>query len=111
MERTAEQIVKFDSRLSIGRHLVTLTNGKVDRLALVEIGKRGAVYVLAKPDETDMYVAFHTMKGNKLEHCKRYPGVFVWGGREGGQDYTLIHEMFSGEPVATVRLSHTTNKG
>jgi len=82
--RTWEEVIKFDSGLTVGVHCVTLeTNGGHKRNALVEITNRGAVYLLAEPTEGCMYSSWSRVRGNKQEDAgKGRNGAIVWGARD-----------------------------
>ncbi len=82
--RTWEEVIKFDSGLTIGTHCVTLeTNGGHRRNALVEITSRGAVYLLAQPTEGCMYSSWSRVLGDKQTDAgKGRNGVIVWGVRD-----------------------------
>lgn len=80
--RTWEETLKFDSGLTIGVHCVTLKTKQGERVCLVEITSRGKVYVLAKPNEGDMYSSWSKIEGNsQLDAGKGRNGIIVWGAR------------------------------
>ena len=64
MARTFEEKLMFDSGLPVGVSLGKLVKGQAERLALVEITKRGKVYLVAKPRDGDMYSCWDAVKGN-----------------------------------------------
>ena len=75
--RTWEQIIKFDSGLSIGVHCVTLKLSGHERVALVEITNKGKVWLLAKPNEGDMYSSWSLLDGDM--QTKGKGAIIVWG--------------------------------
>lgn len=80
--RTWEEIIKFDSGLTIGVHCVTLQLNYTTRVALVEITNRGNVYLLAKPNDGDMYSSWSLLEGDKQGPAgKGRNGIIVWGAR------------------------------
>ncbi|TDX21599.1 hypothetical protein DFO67_1359 [Modicisalibacter xianhensis] len=93
--RSLEERIKFDHGLTIGRHLVLFTLGEHSRVALVEIGPRGAVSYLAKPGAGDMYSSWSRIKGDDSSGIQG--AVIVWGARD-----PELMRMFDGEPVATI---------
>lgn len=96
MTRTIEEIIKFDSGLSIGVHPVTIARRDGSEYsALVEVKARGAVYLMRKPDEGDMYTSWHRITGND---ATPKGGVIVWGAR----DPELLKRFDN--PVATIRF-------
>ena len=74
-ERTLEQRLKFDSGLTIGNHVVTFTMGERSIAALVRIGARGAVYLLQKPGQGDMYASWARVTG---DNTKPMGDVYLW---------------------------------
>lgn len=95
--RTLEQRLKFDSGLTVGRHLVRLTHAGRAIKVLVEIGKRGAVSLLVEPQPEDMYSCWRRVRG---DITTAEGGVIVWGARD-----PAVRAMFDGEPVATLNVS------
>lgn len=79
MTRTIEQILKYDNGLTIGQTCVTIERRDGSQyIALVEIGKRGKVSIIKKPDAEDMYSSWYTVKGNET----KVGTVIVWGARD-----------------------------
>lgn len=96
MTRTIEQIIKFDSGLSVGMHPVTIVRRDGSEYpALVEIKTRGAVYLIRKPAESDMYTSWHRVTGDAAVPSR---GTIVWGAR----DPALLKRFDN--PVATIRF-------
>lgn len=90
--RTLEEILKFDSGLSIGESLVDLiANAKTVRTK-VDISPRGIVRILTKPDDEDMYTVWQRVKGDVL---KADGNVIVWGARD-----PEILKQFDGDSIA-----------
>lgn len=77
-ERTWEDVIKFDSKLTIGRHCVNMrhSNGSV-RIVIVEITNKGSVYLLAKPGPEDKYTSWSRIKGDCLESLPKAK-ITVW---------------------------------
>jgi hypothetical protein len=97
--RTLEQRIKTDVGLTLGQHLVTLHHGARERLALIDIRPRGAVYVLPKPDEGDMYSCCARVKNDACPFDPK-AGVIVWGARD-----PELMKRFDGTPVARIELN------
>lgn len=97
--RTVEQLIKFDSGLSIGRTAVQIIRRDGSTYcACVEIGDRGAVYVIPKPAESDMYTSWYRVRGDTL---RPHGTPVVWGART-----PAVMGMFN-NPSATIDLRHT----
>lgn len=78
--RTIEQIIKFDSGLSIGTSPVTIQRRDGSQYgALVQISQRGVVHVIAKPRDDQMYTGWHRVTGDYFQPSG---GVVVWGARD-----------------------------
>lgn len=93
--RTLETRIKFDHGLPLGKSLVQFTLGEKSRLALVEIGQRGEVYYLTKPDEGDMYTSWARVRGDVTKSGEG--AVIVWAARK-----PEIMALFEGAPVASI---------
>lgn len=94
-KRTVEEIIKFDSGITVGQHCVTVTNQAVSEfIAIVDISPRGVVNLIKKPNDGDMYTCWYRVKGNDLIAGK----IIVWG-----EHNAEIKEMFS-NPIQTVKL-------
>ena len=78
MNRTLEQILKFDSGLSIGMTLVEFI-GPLRKRALVEITSRGLVRTLIMPSEGTMCSGWYRVKGDV---SKADGGVKVWPAKD-----------------------------
>lgn len=94
MTRTLEQIIKFDSGLSVGRSPVTIQRRDGSMYSvIVEISTKGSVYILPKPERSDMYTGWYRVKGDEV---KLHGGVIVWGAR----DPELLKKF--NDPVTTI---------
>lgn len=100
--RTWEQVIKFDSGLTIGRHLVWMTKGASRRKALVDISPRGVVHIFPEPGYGDMYVSWSRLKDDSLEVSTKFPVVFVYPARPQSKDYDWFLASFLPEPCCTV---------
>lgn len=79
MSRTIEQIIKFDCGPKIGTTPVTIQRRDGSQYsALVQIGPRGSVHVIRKPEPEDMYTGWYRVKGDTITAGG---GVVVWGAR------------------------------
>ena len=97
MNRTLEQRIKFDLGLPVGVSTILVKRGEVERLCLVDIGPRGAVYVLLKPELGDMYITWERLKADKFDKKKlRMVGVYYVHADK-------VNTWFT-EPVATLEL-------
>ena len=94
--RSLEERLKFDSGLAIGCHLVRLTRAGRAIDALCEIHPRGAVYLLVKPDDGDMYSSWRRVRGDTL---KNNGATIVWGARDPD-----TMRMFDCELAATLEV-------
>lgn len=101
---TWEQVIKFDSGLTIGRHLCAIQdeNGNT-RKVLVDISSRGVVHILPEPTGRDMYLSWSRVKGDNMEHSKRFTKVYLWAGRPGTPDHATLSPLFSPPPVCVIR--------
>lgn len=81
--RTWEEIIKFDSGLTIGLHCVNLKLTGVERTVLIEITNKGKVYMLVKPNAGDMYSSWSLLDGDKQGSADKKRGlqIVVWGAR------------------------------
>ena len=95
--RTLEERIKFDHGLSIGDNLVKFTYKGNEKTAVVNIGKRGKVLYLTKPEKGDMYSSWWQIKGDttNTKGC----GVIVWGARD-----PELMNMFEGDIAATIPI-------
>lgn len=98
---TIEHRLKFGLGLPIGVSTIEIRRGAVTRRALVDIGTRGAVYLLPEPVDGDMYITWERLAGDKFDRKKlRMVGVaYVHKAR--------ILESF-GEPVAVLDIPPAT---
>lgn len=97
--RTLEQMIKFDSGLTLGTHPVTIRRRDgSEYAALVDITVRGTVRILPKPGKGDMYTSWHKLKGDT---CTQDGGTIVWGAR----DPELLR-LFD-NPVTTISFART----
>lgn len=103
-KRTWEQTIKFDSGLTIGRHLCAIQdkNGNT-RKVLVDISSRGVVHILPQPAEGDMYLSWSRVKGDSMEHSKRFTKVYLWAGRQGSPDHATLSPLFAPDPACVIR--------
>ena len=95
--RTLEERIKFDHGLVIGDNLVTLTHAGNEKTAIVNIGQRGKVLCLVKPEAGDMYTSWFQIKGDMTN--TKNGAVIVWGARN-----PELMNMFAGTPVTTISL-------
>ena len=91
MDRTLEQILKFDSGLKIGRTIVNASANGMTIRGIVDISPRGIVRLLVKPDEGTMYSSWKRVKGNEQIFDKS-SDVIVWG-----VHVPEVMEMFEGD--------------
>ena len=101
-KRTLEQLIKFDSGLPVGRSAVSVIRKDGSPYpACVEIGSRGAVRLIRRPTNSDMYTSWHSVKG---DDCTPIGSPIVWGARDAS-----ILEMFE-NPIATIDLRTLVNQ-
>ena len=108
MKRTWEQAIKFDSGLTVGRHLCAIQdeNGNT-RKVLIDISPRGVVHILPEPTERDMYLSWSRVVGDSMERSKRFTKVYLWAGRPGSLDYATLSSLFAPSPACVIRRQET----
>ncbi len=94
---TLEHRIKSHHGLPVGMSLVRFTLGKLSREAIVQIGSRGDVFYLIKPEAGDMYSSWRRIRGN----CSRSVrgAVIVWAARD-----AALMRNFEGVPVADIQV-------
>lgn len=97
MTRTLEQALKFDHGLTIGVHLVEFDKAGAKRLALIEIGARGAVYGMAKPNPNARTAGWDRIRGDVWVGLSGVASV--WPARD-----AAFMARFDGEPAARISL-------
>lgn len=83
--------------LTIGTHRVDLMHDGRTLRTLVEVRPRGAVHIIPKPREDDMYTCWRRLRGDTLGGI--VGAVVVWGARN-----PECVAQFDGEPAATLPL-------
>lgn len=81
-------------------HCVIIAKGERSRRVLVDVRPNKAVWVMAEPEDDDMYTSWCKLKGNEFTDVG---AVVVWAARD-ASFIAQYHAAFAQEPAMRIEL-------